>query len=60
MAANLDKRQKKRLEAARKKLAQLKQLLAGARSQMDDPQEPVRIEREIAAVEQQIAEIQGS
>ena len=47
----LNKKQKKQLDVARKKLTNLHQLLSAAREQPDDP-------AEIPALEQQIAEIQ--
>ncbi len=50
----LDKKQKKQLEAAKNKLVKLRQQLAGARQQNDDPAEIPRLQQEIATVEQQI------
>jgi hypothetical protein len=54
----LNKKQKKQLDLAHKRQTHLKQQLAGARKQMDDPSEVRRLERELAEVEQQIAKIQ--
>lgn len=54
----LNKKQKKQLDLARRKLGQLKQQLAGARKQLDDPDEVRRLERDIAETERQIEEIQ--
>jgi hypothetical protein len=50
----LDKKQKKQLEAAKTRMQKLRQLLAGARDQPDDPQEIDRLKRDIAEVEAQI------
>jgi len=55
----LDKKQKKLLEPARKRLQQLRQRLAGARKQPDEAGEIERLEREIAAEEENIRRIQG-
>ena len=54
----LNKKQKKQLEVARKKQTQIQQQLAGARKQMDDPEEVRRLERELAALQAEIAKIQ--
>jgi len=55
----LDRKQKKQLDPARKRLKRLQQLLAGARQQPDDLGEIARLEREIAAEEEKIRKIQG-
>lgn len=55
---NLNKKQKKQLDLARKRQMQLQQQLAGARKQMDDAAEVRRLERQLADLEQQIAKIQ--
>ena len=55
----LDRKQKKQLEPARKRLQQMQQRLAGARKQPDDPGEIERLEREIAAEEENIRRIEG-
>ena len=44
----MDKKAKKKTEVLRDRLTKLKQQLAGAKKQMDDPDEVNRIEREIA------------
>jgi len=44
----LNKKQKKQLDLEHKKLAQLRQQLAGAKKQLDDPAEVARLEQEIA------------
>lgn len=53
----LDKKQKKQLEAAKTKLAKLRQLMAGAREQPDEPNEISRIREQMADVEDQIRKI---
>ncbi len=50
----LDKKHKKQLEAAKTKMQRLRQLLAGARDQPDDPGEIARLKREIAALEDEM------
>ena len=59
MAAKLNKKQKKQLDVARKKINKLHQLVAAARKQPDDPAEVPRLEGEIAAVEREIEKIQA-
>lgn len=54
----LDKKQKKLIEPARKRIQQLQLRLAGARKQPDDPGEITRLEQEIAAEEEKIRKIQ--
>jgi len=44
----MDKKVKKKTEVLRDRLTKLKQQLAGAKKQMDDPDEVSRIERDIA------------
>ena len=46
----MDKKAKKRLDLVHQKLQQLRQQLAGAKKQPDEPDEIVRLEREIAAL----------
>jgi hypothetical protein len=53
----LDKKQKKQLEAAKTRMQKLRQLLAGARDQPDDPQEIARLKREIAELEEQMRKL---
>ena len=44
----MDKKTKKRIDLLHQRLQKLRMQLAGARKQMDDPQDVVRLEREIA------------
>ena len=54
----LNKKQKKQLEVAKTKKRSLEQLLAAAKKQMDDPAEIPRLQKELAAIDQQIRAIQ--
>jgi hypothetical protein len=54
---SLNKKQKKQLDVEHKKLKQLQMQLAGAKNQLDDPQEVARIEQEIAAVNGRIEKL---
>ena len=59
MAEKLTKKQKKQLEAARKKLDKLRKIRADTMQQMDDPAELVKIEQDITTVEVEIKKIQN-
>jgi len=54
---SLNKKQKKQLDLEHKKLQQLRLQLAGAKGQLDDPDEVVRIEKEIAATNARIEKL---
>jgi hypothetical protein len=56
----MDKKQKKQLDAAKTRMQKLRQLLAGARDQPDDPQEITRLKQEIAEVEAQIHKLHAN
>ena len=56
--AKLNKKQKKQMEAARKKLEKLRQLRTFAKQQNDDPADLAKIESDIVAVETEIKTIQ--
>ena len=53
----MDKKTKKKVEILHKKITHLKQQLAGATRQMDDPAEVEKIQAEIAAVESQLEKL---
>lgn len=53
----LNKKQKRQLDVAHKKLTHLKRLLAAARRQPDDPDEIPRLKREIEQVEEQVEKL---
>jgi hypothetical protein len=56
----MDTKTKKRTEILRKKLAELQPRLAGAKKQMDDPDEVRKLEAEIAAAQQEIEKLKSS
>jgi len=56
----MDKKAKKRVEILRKRQDKLRQQLAGAKSQMDDPSEVENIEKEIADVQAEIDKLKSS
>ena len=53
----LNKKQKKQIEASKKKIENLRQRLTGAKQQPDDPGEITRLKEEIASQEAQIKTI---
>jgi hypothetical protein len=53
----LDKKHKKQLEAAKTRMQKLRQLLAGAKDQPDDPNEITRLKSEIADLEEQMRKL---
>jgi hypothetical protein len=55
----MDKKEKKRLEVLRQKLQTLKQQLAGARRQSDEPGEAEKLEEQISAIEREIERIKS-
>ena len=56
MAPN--KKQKKQIDASRKKLLKVRQLLTAAKAQPDDPTEATQLQAEIATIEAQIKKLQ--
>jgi len=56
----MDKKDKKRLEVLQQKIAKLQQLLAAARKQPDDPAEPARLEKDLAAAHAELAKLKKS
>jgi hypothetical protein len=56
----MDKKAKKRLEVLHQRLQQLRQKLAGARKQDDEPGEVKRLEAEIAAAEAEAKKLQSA
>jgi DNA-binding FrmR family transcriptional regulator len=53
----MDKKQKKRTDVLRQRLANLRQQLAGAKKQMDDPAEVKNIEKQIAQAEAELEKL---
>ncbi|MGD9632630.1 MAG: hypothetical protein AB7G28_07780 [Pirellulales bacterium] len=56
----MDKKAKKRIEVLRKKISELQPRLAGARKQMDEPEEVRKLEAELSAAQAEIAKLQAS
>lgn len=56
----MDKKAKKRIEVLRKKITQLQQRLAGAKEQMDDPDEVRQYESQIADALAEIEKLKAS
>lgn len=54
---SLNKKQKKQMDVEHKKIAQLQLQLAGARKQLDDPEEVARLERDIAAAQSRLEKL---
>jgi hypothetical protein len=54
---SLNKKQKKQLDVEHKKLKQLQLQLSGAKQQLDDPAEVVRLLKEIAAASERIEKL---
>ncbi|MSR60072.1 MAG: hypothetical protein EXS05_20940 [Planctomycetaceae bacterium] len=55
----LNKKQKKQLDLDHKKLKTLQLQLAGAKQQLDDPQEVVRLQQELAATQARIEKLKA-
>jgi DNA-binding FrmR family transcriptional regulator len=53
----MDKKAKKKQDVLRHRLQKLQQQLAGARKQMDDPDEVRRLEQDIAAAQSELEKI---
>lgn len=53
----MDKKAKKKIDVLRQRLQKLHQQLAGARKQMDDPDEVKRLEQDIATAESELQKI---
>ena len=53
----MDKKAKKKIDVLRQRMQKLQQQLAGARKQMDDPDEVRRLEQDLAAAESELQKI---
>jgi peptidoglycan hydrolase CwlO-like protein len=53
----MDKKAKKRIDLLQPKLQKLRQQLAGAKKQLDEPEEVKRLESEIAAIEAELRKL---
>jgi hypothetical protein len=58
--STMDKKAKKRIEVLQPKLQKLRLQLAGAKKQMDDPDEVRKLEAEIAAIESELKGLKES
>jgi DNA-binding FrmR family transcriptional regulator len=56
----MDKKAKKRIELLRKKLSELEPRLAGAKKQLDDPDEVRQLEAQISAAQDEIEKLKQS
>jgi capsule polysaccharide export protein KpsE/RkpR len=56
----MDKKAKKRIDVLQPKLQKLRMQLAGAKKQMDDPDEVRKLEAEIADIEHELKELKDS
>jgi archaellum component FlaC len=56
----MDKKAKKRIDLLNQRLQKLRQQLAGARKQMDDPADVKRLEREIEDVNSELEKLKQS
>ncbi|MEQ1904577.1 MAG: hypothetical protein ABL888_10355 [Pirellulaceae bacterium] len=54
----MDKKDKKRIEVLKQKMATLQKQIAGSKKQMDDPEELRRYETELEAVKKELATLQ--
>ena len=55
----MDKKQKKRLDILNTRITKLREQLAGARKQMDDPQEVKNLEKQLMEAEAELAKIKS-
>jgi cob(I)alamin adenosyltransferase len=53
----MDKKSKKRIDLLNQRLQKLRQQLAGARKQMDDPEDVRRLERDIEEVTSELEKL---
>ena len=56
----MDKKAKKRIDTFNLRHTDLQQQLAGAKKQMDDPQELKALEEQLAAAEAELAKLKGA
>jgi hypothetical protein len=56
----MDKKVKKRLEVLHQRAQRLQQQLAGARRQVDDPEEVRRLQREVQQLHEEIERLKSS
>ena len=56
----MDKKAKKRIDLLNVRLQKLRQQLAGARKQMDEPGEVARLEKEVTEINAELEKLKGS
>jgi predicted nucleic acid-binding Zn-ribbon protein len=56
----MDKKAKKRIDLLRKKIGDLQPRLAGAKQQLDDPEEVRKLEAELAAAQAEVEKLKSS
>jgi hypothetical protein len=56
----MDKKIKKKIDTLHQHIQRLKNQLAGARKQQDEPGEVAKLEQELAAAQQQLQQLQAS
>ena len=56
----MDKKAQKKIDVLRQRLTQLRQKLAGAKTQLDDPEEVRKLEQDIAEAEAEVAKLKGT
>ena len=56
----MDKKAKKRIEVLRVRLQNLQRQLAGSKKQMDDAAEVARLEKEVAAAQEELDKLKAS
>ena len=56
----MDKKAKKKIQALNQRLQKLRQQLAGAKKQMDDPSELAGLQQQVAEAEADLAKVKGS
>ncbi len=56
----MDKKAKKKIQAIHQRLQKLRQQLAGARQQADDPAEVKALEKQVAEAEAEVARLKES
>jgi DNA-binding FrmR family transcriptional regulator len=56
----VDKKTKKKIQTINQRLQKLRQQLAGAKKQADDPQELEALQQQVADAEEQLAKLKSS
>jgi hypothetical protein len=56
----MDKKAQKKIDALQKRIQNLKQQIAGAKKQMDDPTELKTLEKQLADAEAEMVKVRGA